>query len=307
LNEDPLYQLNLNWEQISNSKRTQLLKTMPLIAAADYSTARNAIAGLKVEKAVQAQLLGLLAARISRNEPESGMALFDEAIAESLSCWWKTDRIRALGFILQQLAQSHYRPKARALLKQVDTLCAGFQESALSNQAEIDSIINCLADLGVNLLRCGFGWPATRYFKMALHWSERFHDPEPARNFEARTAAYSRIAKKWAAGGQFCRALRIAKSIQSQTFNGLEYCNRESLRAQTLQYIGIQLARNGQRRRGGRVLSLAARIVIADVHDFDRSRSDNLLRISMSLEEIGLIKQARAFLTKASQIAAGAP
>ena len=302
---DSLYQLNLNWDRISSSKRTQLLKLMPLIAAGDEQNAKAAITGLKVEKAVQLQLLALLAARIVPTNRAAGEALFEQARDASCNCWLKTDQIRALGFICQKMAQSGLRSTAQALLGQIATIGAGLHESELSNQEDLDSIINCLADLGLNLERAGFRRQSVHYFRSALQWSQGFHEPDPSQNYEARTAAYSRVAQKLAAAGRYRWALRIARLIRSKTFNGLEYCNRESLRAEVIHCVGVQLAHNGKRHRAGRMLDRAARVVIADIHNYDSIRSEKLLRISVSFEEIGFFKRARGLLTKASQIASG--
>ena len=298
-----VYQLNMDMEQISSYKRTQLLKIIPLITSGELNAAKTAIANLKIEKAVQAQLLGLLASRIYRDDHKTGGALYDEAVTDSANCWLKTDQLRALGYIVEQQTGVKAHQRARVLVKQIKNIIAALPAPGLETTINLNLFAACLSSVGGNLYRAKFRRVGLNCFKLAMHYCTRIPDwTEP--EYSRKVRSYSDLAKRFAEAGLFRQALAAAKKVASRLLGGFEYENHEVERSEVFRYIAIQLAQNKKRFQAKQVLHHASRIILNDVHNLDSVRTESLIRIATTFQDVGFLKCARETLNTARSIPA---
>ncbi len=300
-----VYQLNMDLEQISSYKRTQLLKIMPLITMGELNAAKTAIANLKIEKTVQAQLLGLLASRVYRDDQKTGGALYDEAVIDSANCWLKTDQLRALGYIVEQQTGVKARQRARALVKQIATIIAGLPEPSLEPANNLSQLAACLSSTGANLFRAKFRRVGRNCFKLALNYCTRLPDRSEI-EYNRKVRTYGELAKRYAEAGLFRQAVAAAGNVASRLQGGFTYENHEVDRSEVFRCIAIQLAQAKKRFQAKRLLRQASRIILNDVHNLDSVRTEGLIRIATTFQDVGFIKCARETLYKARFLPTGA-
>ncbi len=299
-----VYHLNMDLEQISSYKRTQLLKIIPLIMSGELNAAKAAIANLKIEKTVQAQLLGLLASRIYRDDRKTGGVLYDEAVTDSANCWLKTDQLRALGYIIEQQTGVKARQRARVLVKQLEAIIAGLPTPGSEPASNLSQFATCLSSIGANLFRAKFRRAGRNCFKLALNYCTRLPDrSETEYNRKVRT--YGDLAKRYAEAGLFRQAVAAAKKVASRLQDGFTYENHEVERSEVFRYIAIQLAQSKKRFQAKRILRQASRIILNDVHNLDSVRTEGLIRIATTFQDVGFIKCARETLHNARYLPAG--
>jgi hypothetical protein len=293
--------LNIKPENLNSYKRIQLLKAAEPLEAGDYETAKNTIAGLKLEQAIRAQLLGLLAEEVIRTERQDGLNLYEQAIRDANGCWFKSDQILAAGVLIESLHRVKQNRRCQALLKQTLFTAAVLSDCQSPQGEPSAAAIESLSALALNLFRSRkksqAKWCLKKAFKI---WAGLpCHDPG---TFQIQVEMSILISLTMAEIRDYRRSLRMARRIRSTEFNGLEYFNYELTKASLYESIAALLLIRRKRRLAKKAWLKAARVIVADVHDDDRLRAGRLTEIANQLDHMKYCKIARQIRDQARTV-----